>query len=758
LLGFNGLILKLKNRGNTLRLTLKKIFNILLGVAVLSLLALSGTALLFNNRLIKNQRYFIDIDQISNARNNLNSALSEFLVRETYILMARDSATIDQQGNQETIKNKFVRGLNDLAQIAQIYPMLTKGLTTIQSLHLEFIKNDQRLFMTARSIIDTRKQLQTLAAKIGHEIEITRDSAENVNGMLVLLNAQAERQVKDFLTPTSSLTEPVTRAKFKIAVASLVLGNGEARALSSRLNTDFADLTALVNKVISESNSDGLTNLRINQAPQLIQLIRSELARLNLKLQTTPDLLLVTEGINTNFNKVVAELNESPVNLFKMRESLNDKQVAMQQILNRVQKNVNFLNAGFLGLETVTAQLQSELLAKAKHISAQSRSIMFTIVVLVLLLIGIIGNYLRGIIAQALRLLTATMKKIAGEKSGLDTRLEKTKFEDLNEVSEAFNTMTSRLQFIHEHLEELIVTKTKELDIANQKLLSSARQAGMAEVATSILHNVGNILNSVKVSVGILNERMVKPDFKKLVKIIEMIKANKNNLSQYLLEDTKGKLLPEYLITLVNALDDENANTQGELKSLQENLKHIEDIVAMQQTISGSSSGVLENLFLPDVIDTACSMCSSSLENKAIKLQIEFIDKPFLITDKSKLIQILVNLIQNAKDALMPKEYVIPAKKIFIQVKNQSSGDAVDIIISDNGIGILQENLIKIFSQGFTTKQTGHGFGLHSSANAARQMGGNLQVNSKGNRQGSTFILTLPLKKIHKEQVSLAQN
>ena len=67
--------------------------------------------------------------------------------------------------------------------------------------------------------------------------------------------------------------------------------------------------------------------------------------------------------------------------------------------------------------------------------------------------------------------------------------------------------------------------------------------------------------------------------------------------------------------------------------------------------------------------------------------------------------------------------------------------------VTDNGEGIPKENLTRIFQHGFTTKKTGHGFGLHSGSNAAREMGGSLNVRSDGTGTGATFILELPLNK-----------
>ena len=65
----------------------------------------------------------------------------------------------------------------------------------------------------------------------------------------------------------------------------------------------------------------------------------------------------------------------------------------------------------------------------------------------------------------------------------------------------------------------------------------------------------------------------------------------------------------------------------------------------------------------------------------------------------------------------------------------------------DNGIGIPADNLTRIFGHGFTTRKEGHGFGLHSGALAAKELGGALTVESDGPGKGATFTLEFPIQR-----------
>ena len=183
---------------------------------------------------------------------------------------------------------------------------------------------------------------------------------------------------------------------------------------------------------------------------------------------------------------------------------------------------------------------------------------------------------------------------------------------------------------------------------------------------------------------------------------------------------------------------------------MEKHINHVKNIVAMQQPLSGLSN-INEKVLLSDLIETAIQMCRNFFKNKNIQIKMELQDNPTFMTDKSKLLQILVNLIKNSSDALSAETIQNQDKIITIKAKKHPSNKWIDIIVEDNGVGILPQHLAKIFSLGFTTKPEGHGFGLHVSALSANEMKGKLQAKSKGQGRGAEFILTLPLDSVMHE-------
>ena len=311
---------------------------------------------------------------------------------------------------------------------------------------------------------------------------------------------------------------------------------------------------------------------------------------------------------------------------------------------------------------------------------------------------------------------------------------------DLNrEVAERQRIEVEILQ-LNEHLERRVSERTAELEQAHRELLSASRQAGMAEVATSVLHNVGNVLNSVNVSSTLVADKLRKSKASGLAKLSTLLEEHAPDLATFFTQDARGKQIPTYLARLAEHLAAEQATLVEEADLMHKNIEHIRDIVAMQQSY-GRLSGIIESVNLADLLEDSLRMNATALSRDALQVVREYEELPLIAVDKHKVLQILVNLIRNARDACdLAKR---PDARLNLRIL--AHHDRVRIVVADNGIGIPQENLIKIFGHGFTTRKNGHGFGLHSGALAAKELGGSLTAESDGPGKGATFILELPV-------------
>ncbi len=287
------------------------------------------------------------------------------------------------------------------------------------------------------------------------------------------------------------------------------------------------------------------------------------------------------------------------------------------------------------------------------------------------------------------------------------------------------------------------VTGRKQAEAALEKvhreLVDASRQAGMAEVATGVLHNVGNVLNSVNVSATLVADHVRHTKAGNVAKLAALFAEHKADLPVFLANDPRGRMIPDYLGTLSELLTVEHATILGELDHLHNNIEHIKDIVTMQQTYA-RASGVTETISVSAMIEDALRINADSLTRHGVTLIRDYQACPAITTDKHKVMQILINLVRNAKQACNASGR---SGKV-VAVRATSRDGRAEITITDNGVGIPAENLTRIFNHGFTTRKEGHGFGLHSAALAARELGGSLTVRSDGPGLGATFVLELP--------------
>jgi two-component system, NtrC family, sensor kinase len=314
--------------------------------------------------------------------------------------------------------------------------------------------------------------------------------------------------------------------------------------------------------------------------------------------------------------------------------------------------------------------------------------------------------------------------------------------------TDAFNGMLDQIQrrdteLLHEIAERK--RAEEELQRTQQQLIDASRQAGMAEVATGVLHNVGNVLNSVNVSATLIAERLGQARTANLARAAAMLRERNGQLQESLADDPKGKLLPSYIAELSQHLENERLEARAEIDLLTRNIEHIKDIVAMQQTYA-RVSGLSEVLPAESLIEDALQLNMDSFTRHRITVERDFAPVPEVTVDKHKALQILVNLLRNAKHAMDDAES--NEKRLTLRIRQQDES-VVALSVTDTGCGIPPENLTRIFSHGFTTRRDGHGFGLHSAALAAQQMGGRLLAHSDGPGRGATFIFELPLAAPH---------
>lgn len=281
----------------------------------------------------------------------------------------------------------------------------------------------------------------------------------------------------------------------------------------------------------------------------------------------------------------------------------------------------------------------------------------------------------------------------------------------------------------------------EQLDKLNHQLVGTSRLAGMAEVATGVLHNVGNVLNSVSVSASVVAERLRGSKVAGLQRATALLRQQNGRLAEFLTTDPKGKLIPEYLATVADQLAGEQSKLVAKMEVVGQHIEHIKEIVAMQQSYA-KVSGLYESLAVTSLVEDALRINAAAFDRHGIELVREFEeDLPAVHVDRHKVLQILINLFRNAKYAM--DEQPGNVKRLVVRV-DALPPDRVRIRVADNGIGIPPEHLTRIFSHGFTTRKDGHGFGLHSGANAAKEMGGLLTAASQGPGKGAEFTLELP--------------
>lgn len=394
-------------------------------------------------------------------------------------------------------------------------------------------------------------------------------------------------------------------------------------------------------------------------------------------------------------------------------------------------------------------------------------------VLLVMLAVALLWLSLSSSVTRPLSMLLDAIEQI--RSSGhLGSRVHVSSSDEIGRLAMAFNGMVESIRDrddqIRQHVRELqqardelemrVLNRTADLSKANEdlrqeiarrqeaerkreqmhiELMDASRKAGMADVATGVLHNVGNVLNSVNVSATLARDRLKQSRLPSLLQVVDLVEQHHSDLPQFLGNNEQGRQVPPLIAKLAKHLAAEHQSIAGELDALGASIDHIKDIVSMQQTLA-RTAGAVEEFAAGEVIEDALRINLAGLHRHEVNLIREYDTATRLTTDRHKVLQVLINLISNAKYAVTASGK--PDRRVLIRVQEQHDDVTVEVI--DNGVGIEPQNMEKIFHFAFTTKQHGHGFGLHSSALAAKELGGSLTAHSSGPGAGATFRLRIP--------------
>jgi C4-dicarboxylate-specific signal transduction histidine kinase len=315
-------------------------------------------------------------------------------------------------------------------------------------------------------------------------------------------------------------------------------------------------------------------------------------------------------------------------------------------------------------------------------------------------------------------------------------------YADLSQENQWRRRAEEEVRTLNSELEQRVIERTRELSEAQQRLTEMAHQAGMAEIATSILHNVGNVLNSVNVSTAHLAEQITRSRVPNVRRFAKLLEEQQGDLSSFFANDPRGQQLPGFAKVLADQLDQERERNVEELERVRKHIETIRKIVTLQQSFAGGPR-FMTAVQVPELLEDALSISGISTGNREYTIVRDYTPLPGPCRlEKHRVLQIFINLLTNADYALRnaPKDL---DRTLTLRVRPEGEDD-VCVEVADNGSGIAPEALPRLFTFGFTTRPEGHGFGLHFCAVEAQAMRGKIQAQSDGVGKGATFTLIIP--------------
>lgn len=301
---------------------------------------------------------------------------------------------------------------------------------------------------------------------------------------------------------------------------------------------------------------------------------------------------------------------------------------------------------------------------------------------------------------------------------------------------------------VHKRIEALDQIK-RELVLVNQELAENARLSGMAEIASGVLHNIANALNSAGTSVDIMGKLFREPTSTRVInRIVDLLRDHQDHLGHFLTHDERGRKLPNALVTLSDLLEKNRHVFRGEFDTFRQQMHHIEEIVRDQKD-RGWAQRSQEIVDVNLLIKNALHMNARRLERLDVDVTMGLSPVPLTSLNPSDFLQVVGNLIKNACDAIEDTP-ANRARRLEIRTLLAPDGH-IHLHVADSGPGIDEAHVAHLFQYGFTTKKEGHGFGLHYSARLVEQMNGIISVKNGAPDMGAIFTVSIPVVRDHSQ-------
>lgn len=299
------------------------------------------------------------------------------------------------------------------------------------------------------------------------------------------------------------------------------------------------------------------------------------------------------------------------------------------------------------------------------------------------------------------------------------------------------NRLNTSLFELNRDLEHRVKLRTQQLYETQRKLLREAHAAGINQVTTEILHNVGNIVNSIGLSIDVMKDSFTEDEFNQFKEVMRILEQKIQH------RDLNGL---EAILEFVRVFGTKTQRDMNSLKSVLESLekfvvhlRRLTEVQKLQLPNVPYEAEVNLDLLIQDSLHLAGL---NGPDNFGVEVHPGIKKIGRFISDEHRLMQIFVNLLVNAKHAVFASRPQDRKIAILARVVGQS----LVLTIEDNGCGIKKEDLRNLFQAGFTTKAEGNGLGLHNSANQIRFLGGEIGVFSYGESQGAIFTIRLPYR------------
>lgn len=487
----------------SLKLSIKLLLGVLVGVATLSIIIMGVTAGFSTKRIADNQENLINVSTIQAASAGMNIALTGFVGRQLEITSSDDAGVLQSLSNRGQYEEIFGKNFKTLGDYSKVYADIGPHITDLDSLYKRMLVADNDFYNQKVELVNLLNTIEGHVAMVDDLVEKIQNAAEAISGKVAFSIKRGKRKIKKILRDEEALYKDRKKMENFHELAEKAILGKEAihQKYSDTIRVGVLKLASLTRQLTKGQTPDELISIKENQAAQIIQETSHAITTLIEEFSSLPDLLSLVRQLQDKFNKIKSMVFEGDGSMYALRMDILKRTGSLEQSLATLRSIVPGVELQLNEISKRAYEEREIAIENSDVVLRTSRSLIIVMIILATVGMIILGIVIARMIIKPISKVISAMQDIAEGEGDLTQRLEGKGVVEATQLAQGFNMFVQKIQALISELatsmQHFIVTVNQTTEIAERTDISISSQKEEVHAIAQAIDGIAQTVDEV---------------------------------------------------------------------------------------------------------------------------------------------------------------------------------------------------------------------------------------------------------------------